>query len=352
LPVHDTATGGISRSHLAKIPGRPGIEVLGEGSNTVFLEQVTINGFKSYPAEAVVNFKPGIAVIVGNNGAGKSNILDAITWVLGEDNPARLRAGSFEDLLFCGTKDYPSVDRARVTLLLREGTGSDARKTEITRTIDRDGGGSCLIDGKEHDVSSYLSELAALGLRDAARTLIRQEKINEIIGLSPRERAWYVRSLLGGLETLSAVERDWQKFLRVLVPEATANLSLVGGSGSEELVLEASLGKKVRNVASLSGGERSVCSLALNLALFAQLSSPFYLLDEVEAALDWTNHKNMQGLLKVLMREKQLIMITHLRSTIQLADSLHGIRARKDGSSFVKYYFEMNERLLRAYKCC
>jgi len=318
----------------------------------MFLEQVTLNGFKSYPVETVVNFKSGIAVIVGNNGAGKSNILDAVTWVLGEDDAGRLRADRSGDLLFCGTKDYPPVDRAQVTLLLKDGTARDAGKTAISRIIDRGGAGSCLIDGKEYDVPSYLNELAAMGLGDAAKTLVRQEKINEIIGFPAGERADYVRRLLGGLDALPAVERDWQEFLRILVPEATASLSLTGAPGREELVLEASLGKRLRNAAALSGGERSVCSLALNLALFAQLRSPFYLLDEVEAALDWTNHQNMQGLLKLLMRDKQLIMITHLRSTIQLADSLHGIRARKDGSSFVKYYFEMNERLLRAYKCC
>ncbi|MFZ5632553.1 MAG: hypothetical protein ACOY40_06855 [Bacillota bacterium] len=45
-------------------------------------------------------------------------------------------------------------------------------------------------------------------------------------------------------------------------------------------------------------------------------------------------------------------IITHLRSTTELADTLHGIRARRDGTSFIKFYFEMNERLLRAYKCC
>jgi chromosome segregation protein len=72
----------------------------------------------------------------------------------------------------------------------------------------------------------------------------------------------------------------------------------------------------------------------------------------VEPALDYTHHKSMQSLLKNLAENRQLIMITHLRSTIQLANTVHGIRTRMDGSSFMKFYFVMDERLLRLYKCC
>jgi chromosome segregation protein len=60
----------------------------------------------------------------------------------------------------------------------------------------------------------------------------------------------------------------------------------------------------------------------------------------------------MQTMLKELARKKQLVMITHLRSTIELADTVHGVRTRPDGSSFMKFYFVMDERLLRLYKCC
>jgi len=90
------------------------------------------------------------------------------------------------------------------------------------------------------------------------------------------------------------------------------------------------------------------------LALFHlhQLQSPLYLLDEVEPALDYINHKSMQAFLKNVASDKQLIMITHLRSTIDLADTLHGVRTRFDGSSFMKFYFVMDERLLKLYKCC
>ncbi|MCP4689341.1 MAG: AAA family ATPase [Desulfobacterales bacterium] len=128
---------------------------------------------------------------------------------------------------------------------------------------------------------------------------------------------------------------------------------MLSRNGSRGLDIRVTLpGARVRRAHQLSGGEKSVTSLALKLALFSQLESRFFLLDEVEPSLDYTNHKSMQTFLKDVAENKQLIMITHLRSTIELANTLHGVRTRWDGSSFMKFYFVMNERLLRLYKCC
>jgi chromosome segregation protein len=137
------------------------------------------------------------------------------------------------------------------------------------------------------------------------------------------------------------------------MPQGEGWLRVLTRNGQNELEIEVALsGNRVRKAHQLSGGEKSVTSLALKLALFEQLESPFYLLDEVEPSLDYTNHKSMQALLKSVAGQRQLIMITHLRSTIDLANTLHGVRTRWDGSSFMKFHFVMEERLLRLYKCC
>ena len=94
---------------------------------------------------------------------------------------------------------------------------------------------------------------------------------------------------------------------------------------------------------SFRAGKSPITSLALKLALFDRLESPLFLLDEVEPSLDYTNHKSMQAFLKDVASNKQLIMITHLRSTIELANTLHGVRTRFDGSSFMKFYFVMDQ---------
>ena len=68
----------------------------------LFLEEFKAHGFKSYAEEVTASFNPGIGVIIGNNGVGKSNILDAITWALGEDDLGKLRCYSTEDLFYTG----------------------------------------------------------------------------------------------------------------------------------------------------------------------------------------------------------------------------------------------------------
>ncbi len=138
-----------------------------------------------------------------------------------------------------------------------------------------------------------------------------------------------------------------------LIPLGDVQLDVISKDGHRGLEIEVNLpGNRLRRAHQLSGGEKSITSLALKLAIFHQLESPFFLLDEVEPSLDYTNHKSMQAFLKDVAEGKQLIMITHLRSTIALANTVHGVRTRWDGSSFMKFYFVMDERLLRLYKCC
>ena len=145
----------------------------------------------------------------------------------------------------------------------------------------------------------------------------------------------------------------FQRYLHYLFPEGEGSLRIVTGKKGIGLEVEVAVkGMNIRRAHQLSGGEKSITSLALKLALFDRLRTPFYLLDEVEPALDYINHKSMQALLKELSAKKQLVMVTHLRSTVELADTVHGVRTRPDGSSFMKFYFVMDERLLRLYKCC
>ena len=145
----------------------------------------------------------------------------------------------------------------------------------------------------------------------------------------------------------------FRRYMTYLMPLAEVRFDVHNGGKERHFDIETILpGNRVRRVHQLSGGEKSITSLALKMALFSRLQSPFYLLDEVEPALDYINHKSMQTFLKDVAGEKQLIMITHLRSTINLANTVHGVRTRFDGSSFMKFYFVMDERLLRLYKCC
>jgi chromosome segregation protein len=94
-------------------------------------------------------------------------------------------------------------------------------------------------------------------------------------------------------------------------------------------------GKKVKRLSLLSGGERSLTAIAFLLAIFKARPSPFYVLDEVEAALDDTNLQRLLGILEELRQVSQLIVVTHQKRTMEVADSLYGISMRGDGVSTV-----------------
>jgi chromosome segregation protein len=94
-------------------------------------------------------------------------------------------------------------------------------------------------------------------------------------------------------------------------------------------------GKKVKRLSLLSGGERSLTAIAFLLAIFKARPSPFYVLDEVEAALDDTNLQRLLGILDELRETSQLIVITHQKRTMEAADSLYGVTMRGDGVSAV-----------------
>ncbi|WP_194174904.1 AAA family ATPase [Desulfofundulus thermobenzoicus] len=323
----------------------------------MYLEEVKIHGFKSYATEIVINFKPGIGVIIGSNGVGKSNILDAIAWALGESDLHRLRCHSDTDLFFSGTREYPPAETAAVTLALKLGLEKKAPGMQMTRQRDRLGRERFLLDEEEIAQVDYQQRIKETGLLNAKKTLIRQEEINNFLALDPEDRLKYLADLFHPRpvndDLVAKLNNGFKQMLKMLIPDSDGHLLLAATGRGPGLIVEMAFpGKGMRNSILLSGGEKTICSLALHLAFFEELPSPFYMFDEVEPSLDWTNHHHMQKLFKRLAENRQLIMITHLRSTIELADTLHGIRARNDGTSFAKFYFRMDERILRAYKCC
>jgi chromosome segregation ATPase len=324
------------------------------------LEDVNVQGFKSFSQKTEMSFQPGISVIIGNNGVGKSNILDAVVWAMGEDDIAKMRCHDPAELFFVGSKDSPPAERIRVELNFKEGTDKNASAVQVVRELTRAGDSSYFVDGASVDRRDYGKCLAEFNLDDTLKTIIKQEQINDMLMLDPVRRRRRISRLIDVENEAQLEDRitaeiapKFETYLQYLFPEGSGALKTVSKNGAMGLNIEVNLrGDRKRKAHQLSGGEKSVTSLALQLAVFGQLKSPIFLLDEVEPALDYTNHKSMQALLKNLAENRQLIMITHLRSTIQLANTVHGIRTRNDGSSFMKFYFVMDERILRLYKCC
>jgi chromosome segregation protein len=90
-------------------------------------------------------------------------------------------------------------------------------------------------------------------------------------------------------------------------------------------------GKKVKRLSLLSGGERSLAAIGILIAIFKARPSPFYVMDEVEAALDEVNLGRLLDILKELQSDSQLIIVTHQKRTMEIADALYGATMRGDG---------------------
>lgn len=139
-------------------------------------------------------------------------------------------------------------------------------------------------------------------------------------------------------EAFDDVAQAFQTIFAVLFPGGTGRLRLEDENDllNTGVLVEASpAGKRVKQLTLLSGGEKSLTSLALLLAIFTARPSPFYVMDEVEAALDDINLTRLLQALKQLREHAQLIIITHQQRTMSIADALYGITMRSDGVTAV-----------------
>ncbi len=148
------------------------------------LARVRLSGFKSFVDPVDLRIMPGLTGIVGPNGCGKSNLLEAIRWAMGEGSPKSLRGGAMEDVIFAGTATRPQRQFAEVSILAER----DDEDIEVTRRIERGAGSAYRINGR--DVRARDAQLlfadAATGAHSPA--LVSQGKIGAVIAAKPAER--------------------------------------------------------------------------------------------------------------------------------------------------------------------
>ena len=136
------------------------------------------------------------------------------------------------------------------------------------------------------------------------------------------------------VRTYEEVNANFQEIFAVLFPGGSASLSLVDPDDLENTGVEVTAqprGKRITKMMLMSGGEKSLTALALLFAVYRTRSTPFYILDEVEAALDDTNLRRLVAYIEQLRDSTQLIMITHQRRTMETADVLFGVSMQADG---------------------
>jgi chromosome segregation protein len=158
------------------------------------LTRLRLTGFKTFVEPTDVPIEPGLTGVVGPNGCGKSNLVEALRWVMGENSYKNLRGSAMEDVIFAGSGSRPARNMAEVALAidnserLAPAAFNDADRLDITRRIERDEGSTYRINGKEvraRDVQILFAD-AATGARSPA--MVRQGQISEIISAKPQAR--------------------------------------------------------------------------------------------------------------------------------------------------------------------
>ncbi|MEI7915453.1 MAG: chromosome segregation protein SMC [Mycobacteriaceae bacterium] len=139
-------------------------------------------------------------------------------------------------------------------------------------------------------------------------------------------------------EAFTDVEREFSQVFSALFPGGEGRLLLTDPSDMLTTGVEVEArppGKKVKRLSLLSGGEKSLTAVAMLVAIFRARPSPFYVMDEVEAALDDVNLQRLIGLFEQLRTQSQLIVITHQKATMEIADALYGVSMQGDGITAV-----------------
>ena len=158
------------------------------------ITRLRLLGFKSFVEPTELLIETGLTGVVGPNGCGKSNLLEALRWVMGEASYKSMRASTMEDVIFSGTTGRPSRNSAEVTIFIDNSARSapaelnDSDELEVTRRIERDLGSAYRINGSEaraRDIK-ILFEDAATGARSPS--LVRQGQIGEIVNAKPEQR--------------------------------------------------------------------------------------------------------------------------------------------------------------------
>ena len=163
------------------------------------LKSLTLKGFKSFPDRTVLEFRPGVSVIVGPNGSGKSNVTDAVLWALGEQSPVAVRGQSMQDVIFGGAPGRQSAPRAEVELVLDDSEGllGLGPEVSIVRRLDRAGEGEYRLSGARCRLVDVIEVLSDTGLGKEMHSVISQGRVESIVTSKPRDRRALVEEAAG-----------------------------------------------------------------------------------------------------------------------------------------------------------
>jgi chromosome segregation protein len=282
--------------------------------------RLRLTGFKSFVEPTEILIEPGLTGIVGPNGCGKSNLLEALRWVMGESSYKSMRAAGMEDVIFSGTTQRPSRNLAEVLVTLSNDDRTapapfnDSELLEISRTIVRDEGSTYKLNGKElraKDVQLLFAD-ASTGSRSPA--LVRQGQIAEIINAKPQAR-------------------------RVILEEAAGIAGLHTRRHEAELKLKAAEQNLARIddvMAQLESQLNSLKRQARQAQKYKQVSADIRKLEAASLFVAWRDAEEAASRDAALLEEATRLLAEHtrvasekLRRRDTLGESLPGLREQE-----------------------
>ncbi len=205
------------------------------------IKKIDILGFKSFLDKASIAFPSGISAIVGPNGCGKSNVIDALRWVMGEQSVKQLRGKAMEDIIFAGASGKAPLSMAEVTLTLANDNGhapeayKDYPEISITRRLFRSGESAYLINRQPCRLKDIYSLFMGSGVGTRTFSIIQQGNIGAIIDAGPDERRLFIEEAAGVTrykfrknEALRKIKATHQNLLRINDIIAEINRQMAG----------------------------------------------------------------------------------------------------------------------------
>ena len=176
----------------------------------MYFKKLEVVGFKSFFNKTKLKFEPGVTAIVGPNGCGKSNVVDAIKWVLGEQSPKSMRGSAMQDVIFNGTEKYDPVNMAEVSLTLSNEDRSlpvDYDEVTLTRRLFRSGESEYLLNKTVVRLQDIRNVLLGTGIGTSLYSVVEQGKMDMVISSKPEERR-YVFEEASGITKFKAKKRE------------------------------------------------------------------------------------------------------------------------------------------------
>src|SRR3954468_15924727 len=197
----------------------------------MYLKNLTVLGFKSFADKTSLNFMPGVTAIVGPNGCGKSNVSDAIRWVLGEQSAKALRGGEMADVIFNGTDGRKPLGMAEVSLTIggvdeenlhAAGVEMAYNEVTLTRRVFRDGGSEYFINKTSCRLKDVQQLFMGTGVGRTSYSIMAQGNITQILSSKPEDRRMIFEEAAGitkyksqKREALRKLEATEQNLVRV-----------------------------------------------------------------------------------------------------------------------------------------